>query len=477
MRWGFEMRDHTITLERRFAPFAAKMQQAGLPDLVIDAFRYSYAQLLHGETGYIPGDLAQPVAKAPDYERLDPKLANIGREVLARTVMLKLNGGLGTSMGMSGPKSLVPVKQGLSFLDITVRQVQHLRQTANIRMPLLLMDSFTTQEATLAALAACSDFEQDLPFDFLQHKIPKIWKHDFSPAVWPDEPEKEWCPPGHGDIYAALVTSNMLAQLLEQDYTYLFVSNSDNLGAVLDPLILGYIADAEVPFLMEVAQRTSADRKGGHLAQQPNGQLILREAAQCPPEEIDDFQNIEKYRYFNTNNLWIHLPSLYAVLNQTNGVLDLPLIRNEKPVDPTRPDSPRVYQLETAMGSAIGVFQGAEALCVPRRRFAPVKKNGDLLALWSDAYELTEDYQIVVIPTLEGSAPTVTLDDRYFGLISDLLLRFPHGAPSLLQCTAFEVQGDVRFGRNVVVQGRVRLVNLGPEPMMIADETVLTGDQ
>src|SRR5690606_26731533 len=144
--------------------------------------------------------------------------------------------------------------------------------------------------------------------------------------------------------------------------------------------------EKQLPFLMEVADRTRADSKGGHLARRPDGQLILREIAQCPPDELEKFQDIDRYGYFNTNNLWLHLPTLRKILDERKGVLGLPLIRNEKPVDPTNLKSYRVYQLETAMGSAIAVFPGAQAVCVPRTRFLPIKKNNDLLVLWSDAY-------------------------------------------------------------------------------------------
>ena len=212
----------------------------------------------------------------------------------------------------------------------------------------------------------------------------------------PADREKEWCPPGHGDIYTALVTSNMLELLLSEGYEYAFVSNSDNLGAELDLQILGYFAANRVPFLMEVADRTPADRKGGHLAQRPDGQLILRESAQCPPDEEAEFQDIKRYRYFNTNNLWINLRSLEHRLEEHQGVMPLPLIRNEKPVDPPNPETPRVYQLETAMGAAIAVFEGAQAMRVPRSRFAPVKKNSDLLVIMSDAYRLGEDYRLAL---------------------------------------------------------------------------------
>jgi UTP--glucose-1-phosphate uridylyltransferase len=456
----------------RFLPFAAKMKKAGHSELAIHFFQHYYQQLVAGATGHMDSNLAGPVTTLPHYDELTAEHRAQGEAALARAIVLKLNGGMGTSMGMDGPKSLVPVKGGLSFLDIIVRQILHLRQRTGVRLPLVLMNSFVTQEATLAALESYPDLSQEIALTFVQSENPKIWADTLEPVLWPDDPSKEWCPPGHGDIYASLVTSGMLVQLLAAGYEYAFVSNADNLGAVLDPAILGYFALEKLPFLMEVADRTAADRKGGHLAQRPDGQLILRELSQCPPAELDLFQDIERYRYFNTNNLWIHLPSLQQLLNTHGNLLDLPLIRNEKPVDPTQPTSPRVYQLETAMGSALALFQGAQAIRVARNRFVPVKKCNDLLLLWSDVYELDEAY----LPRLAAACrtlPLVTLDDAYYALIGDLRLRFPYGSPSLIAANSLSVKGNVHFGRAVTIRGDVRIEHNGPDPLYIPDNAVL----
>ena len=452
-------------MEERFMPFAARMEAVGMPSLIQAIFRHHYQLLSAGETGYIDSDEAQSVDRLPDAEQLSDHYAEAGRAVLDEVVILKLNGGLGTGMGMNGPKSLLPVKQGLSFLDITVKQVQHMRHQTGARVPLVLMNSFSTQAQTLDDLGKHRDFVQDVPLDFVQHKAPKIWADSLQPAQWPADPAKEWCPPGHGDIYPTLISSGILQQLLDQGYQYIFVSNSDNLGAVLDTKLLGYFAQHELPFMMEVADRTAMDRKGGHLARRPNGQLILRELAQCPPDEEPLFQDIDRYRYFNTNNLWIHLPTLDRVLKERQGILGLPLIRNRKPVDPTQADSPQVYQLETAMGSAIAVFQGAQAMRVPRSRFVPIKKNNDLLALWSDVYELTEDFHVRLNPQCKEGPPLIDLDPDYYKLIGDLYARFPEGAPSLLECRSLRVKGDVRFGKDAQLRGNVHVVNVQDEPL------------
>ena len=381
-------------------------------------------------------------------------------------MVIKLNGGLGTTMGMEGPKSLIEVKDGLSFLDIIARQILHTRKEHNVRLPLVLMNSFITQAKTRAALKAYPKLRQDVSLDFLQHKTPKIWQDDLSPVNWPDGPEKEWCPPGHGDIYLALQTSGVLQQLLDKGYMYAFVSNSDNLGATVDPTILGYFAQEKLPFLMEVAERTAADSKGGHLASSLDGGLLLREVAECPPEEMEEFQDIQRYSYFNTNNLWIHPPTLQQTLEQQQGVLGLPLIRNEKPVDPTQPDTRQVYQLETAMGHAIALFPEAQAVQVNRARFLPVKSTNDLLALWSDAYVLNDDYTIQLNPARQSEqALLVDLDKTHYGHFHQLKAHFPRTVPSLVNCNQFRIAGNIYFDAYVILEGEVCLRHNDERPL------------
>lgn len=459
-----------MIVQADFAPFAEKMQAERLPEIVIRTFQYYYEQLAAGETGLIPEAAIRPLASLPDLEHLPAGLADSGRAALPQTILLKLNGGLGTGMGLAKAKSLLIVKEGLTFLDIIARQA--LRSN----VPLVLMNSFATRADSLATLARYPALAGPIPLDFVQHKVPKVCQADLAPATWPQDPDLEWCPPGHGDIYTALMTSGLLETLLANDYVYAFVSNADNLGAQLDPLILGYFAERDLPFLMEVAERTPADRKGGHLAQRASdGRLLLRESAQCPVEDTDAFQDIARHRYFNTNNLWLNLPALKRLLDEKGSVLGLPLIRNSKTLDPRDPTSPKVYQLETAMGAAISLFEGAAALRVPRTRFAPVKTCDDLLAVRSDAYVLTEDWRIVPNPARRLSGPPVlSLDPQFYKLIDNLEARFPFGPPSLVDCERLTVRGDVRFGRNVVCRNASEVINETGEQAAIPDGQVVS---
>jgi UTP--glucose-1-phosphate uridylyltransferase len=264
----------------------------------------------------------------------------------------------------------------------------------------------------------------------------------------------------------------MLDRLLEAGYRWAFMSNSDNLGAVLEPRILAWIAREEIPFVMEITDRTEADRKGGHIAARPGGGgYLLRETAQTPKEDLQALQDIGRHRYVNTNNLWIDLEALRRTLDERDGVLGLPLIVNEKTVDPGDKSTPAVYQLETAMGAAVGAFEGARPVRVPRTRFSPVKTTEDLLALRSDAYVLTADARVELAPERAGTPPVVDLDDEYYKLLRDFEVRFAEGAPSLVEADRLSVEGDVEFGRDVVVRGKVRVQG----PRRVEDGAVLEG--
>jgi len=458
----------------RFAPFADKMRDAGLPAIAVDCFRYYFERYLRGDTGTVPESSITPLEDVADATEL-ARYRDAGRRAVERAVVVKLNGGLGTSMGLSAAKSLLPAKDGLSFLDIIVRQVLHLRRVYGCPLPLVLMNSFRTRADSQKVLARYPELAGELPADFLQHKVPRITKDAGAPAAWPGNPEHEWCPPGHGDLYPALVSSGLLDALLARGMRWAFVSNSDNLGAVLDVDILGWIASEEIPFVMEVADRSEADKKGGHLARDRAGRLLLRESAQCRKEDEAVFQDVLRHRYFNTNNLWIDLEVLARVLRERGGILGLPMITNEKPVDPDDPASPRVVQLETAMGAAIAVFEGARAVRVARDRLVPVKTTSDLLVLWSDAYELAADFRVVASPRRTEPDLVVDLDPKYYRQVADLQARFPEGAPSLVRCRRFVVRGDVRFGGGAVVEGDVRVVHDGPEQRVVPAGTVLQG--
>ncbi|MEO5851019.1 MAG: UTP--glucose-1-phosphate uridylyltransferase [Nocardioides sp.] len=431
-----------------------KMTQAGVDPTAIDVFAHYYRLLEHGETGMIPESAIDPLdmPAIADVEVAD----DVADEALRGTVVIKLNGGLGTSMGMDRAKSLLCVRRGLSFLDIIARQVLHARQAHDARLPLIFMNSFRTSADTMAALARYEDLPvEGLPLEFLQNKEPKLLVDSLAPVSYPKDPDLEWCPPGHGDLYTALLGTGLLDTLIEAGYRYCFVSNADNLGAVPDPQVAGWFATSGAPFAIEAVRRTPSDKKGGHFARRKNdGRIVLRETAQTLPADRKALADLDRHRFCSTNNLWFDLVAMRDTLVSRQGVLGLPLIRNVKSVDPGKPSTPQVIQIESAMGAAIEVFADARTIEVGRDRFVPVKTTNDLLILRSDVYDLGRDFVLDKVP---AEVPYIELDEDHYKLVGDFDKRFPEGAPSLKDATALRVEGDWTFGRGVRIVGDVSI--------------------
>merc|ERR1719217_1945110 len=448
--------------------YETKMKAEGLSDAAIAAFKYNLGVLTSGADLMIPEATIKAVDSLPDYASLtaeDPSL-------LQETVMVKLNGGLGTGMGLEKAKSLLDLKDGMTFLDFIAKQVTDMRAKFGVPLAFMLMNSFATSADTLEHLSKYADLQSaGLPLEFVQNKAPKLTEADLTPASWPSKPECEWCPPGHGDLYPAMLGTESLDKLLAQGFKYMFVSNSDNLGATMDVKLLTWFAESGKPFAMECAQRTDADKKGGHLAADgTTGGLLLRESAQCPDEDEKEFQNVGKYKYFNTNNLWVNLEALKKTMDENDGVLPLPVIKNGKTVDPRDKKSTKVLQLETAMGAAIASFPGAQAILIPRERFAPVKTTNDMLALMSDAYTITDDFRMVLKAERAGAPPNVKLDGAY-KFVDQLMTLVPNGPPSLIGCSKLTIEGKVALAAGVVFKGEVKVVNEGGESKTLAAGT------
>jgi UTP--glucose-1-phosphate uridylyltransferase len=448
--------------------FISKMERENFPPLVMDTFTHYYKKVVSGETGLVSDKEIRPVTpdEIEDATRIK-EYANSGRKALRHAVIIKLNGGLGTSMGLTKAKSLLTVKNKKTFLEIIVKQAE----TWGVK--LALMNSFSTHEDTIDALSLINPSE--FPQLFIQNKFPKILQENLAPATWPMNPDLEWNPPGHGDIYSAIYTSGVLDRLLENGIEYAFISNSDNLGATMDESLLGYFSENRLPFMMEVVPRTPSDVKGGHIARHINGRLILRESAQCPKDEMDAFKDIKRYRFFNTNNIWLNLKSLKTLIKKHH-TINLPLIKNHKTLDPRNENSPKVFQVETAMGAAISLFEGAAIVRVAPSRFSPVKKCNDLLAIRSDRFVFLEKDNLMLNPKIGSRTITIVLDPKYYRKIDDFDERFSEGIPSLIDCDSLTIDGDVRFEKNVIIKGRVVIKNNGESQAIIKQGSVIDKD-
>lgn len=445
-----------------------RMRARGISSEAMRVFRHFYHQLEDGALGVIPEATIEPLGQIQRLVAVDVT-AEQAQRALSQTAIIKLNGGLGTTMGMDGAKSALPVVGGLSFLEIIAEQTLALRKRWGVDVPLVFMNSFRTSAETLEALSRFPELELDgVPLEFLQNAEPKLRARDLCPVDWPADPELEWCPPGHGDVFVAMMTSGVVETLLERGIRYAFISNADNLGATCDPDVAGWMLDHDLPYVAEVCERTPSDRKGGHLAvRKSDGRLVLRDTAMVYPGEEEYFRDIERHSTFHANNIWVNLEALDRRMTQHKGILGLPIIVNRKTVDPADPTSTKVIQLESAMGTAIEIFEGSEALLVPRTRFRPVKTTNDLLLMRSDFFSLGDECRVVA--ARPGREPFVDLDDAYFKLLPQFDERFQHGVPSMRECTSLTVCGDVSFGRDVRCVGSVVVKGVDHVP----DGTVL----
>jgi len=424
-----------------------------------NSFANLFERFLQARGPSIDWELIKPPAdgmirKYDDIKRLEtPKITGHEQAMLSKLVVVKLNGGLGTSMGCTGPKSLISVRSGLNFLDLTVQQIEHLNKTYNVNVPLVLMNSFNTEDDTKKILRKYNNCQVDIKM-FNQHRFPRINKETLLPVATKDpySPKDAWYPPGHGDFYMALYDSGLIEEFKAAGKEIIFLSNIDNLGATVDINILSsMISNPENEYCMEVTDKTRADVKGGTLIEY-EGRARLLEIAQVPKEYVDEFKSVAKFKIFNTNNLWCRVDAVDR-LCKNGQIEDMEIIVNEK----TLSNGTNVIQLETASGAAIKNFNSAIGINVPRSRFLPVKKTSDLMLVMSNLYELKSGSLIMSQDRQFKTTPLVKLGDEHFKKVSKFLSRFKT-IPDVLEADHLTVSGDVSFGKDVSLKGTVIII-------------------
>ena len=394
------------------------------------------------------------------YALLDDDLEEKGKKHLSEVVVIKLNGGLGTTMGLETPKSLVAVRAENSFLDITTQQLNTFNTSFNTHIPFYLMDSDRTLKLTLEFISDKYDLKH-----FSQHMFPRINKETEAPLdAGVGDRESEWCPPGHGDIFLSLECSGALDELLNAGIYYAFVSNGDNLGATLDLKILGHMVDNNIDFLIETTPKTKADVKGGTLIRYKD-KLSLLERAQVEDSHLNEFEDVVKFQIFNTNNIWVDLRALKQ--KSVESQFNLPVIVNEKVVNGTP-----CVQLETAMGAAVSVFDKSVSVIVDRSRFMPVKKTSDLLVMRSDAVESNKEGYINISNQRNPALlPLISLDSSYESL--DNFEKAFVSIPSLVNCQSLHVEGAFIFESDVEISGTVVLKNESDTPYVLKNKKLM----
>lgn len=402
------------------------------------AFGLAALMRLEGES-HIREKSISPVGDLPLLEDLKKPVGKELKRLQSQVTIIKLNGGLGTSMGMKRPKSLLEVRKDRTFMDVMVAGAKD--------QPLVLVNTFATHQSTSEYLKSRDMSEVGMLFS--EAKFPRLDMTEDHIKIPDLEGDQRWSPPGHVYVYEELYRSGMLDNLIEQGREYAFISNADNLGATVDYSIPHYMDQERIRFLLEAVRRRPSDIKGGHLAMQ-DGHLILREVAQCHPNDQEAFEDYNKHRYFNSNNIWIHLRSLRAEI-ESKGSLHAPVILNQKDVD-----GRLIIQLEGAMGAVIETLRG-EAIRVPSSRFSPVKKLGDYLTVMSDAYKLNmKRGSLQLAKKRSGVSPKV--DIKGIPIEPESISRMcPYGVPSLIDCKSLNIFGNVIFEKGAKISGDVEI--------------------
>ncbi|KAK8630500.1 hypothetical protein V6N13_079292 [Hibiscus sabdariffa] len=405
------------------------------------------------------------VALPYHYVELDPISEDPAetKKLLDKLVVLKLNGGLGTTMGCTGPISLISVRSGFTFLDLFVAQIQNLNMKYGCNVPLVLMNSFNTHDDTMKSVELYSNTNVTVHM-FNQSQYPRLVAEDFTPFPCKGQPGKDgWYPPGHGDLFQSLMNSGKLDAFLAEGKEYVFVANSDNLGAIVDSKILKYLIKNKYEYCMEVTPKTLADVKGGTLISY-DGKVQLLEIAQVPVAHVYEFKSMDEFRAFNTNNLWVSLKAIKMLVEAD--ALNMEIIPNPKEVKGVE-----VIQLETAAGAAIRFFDNDIVFNVPRSRFLPVKATSDLLLVQSDLYTLVDGYFSRNAARAELSNPSIKLGPE-FNKVSNFLSRFK-SIPSIISLDRLSVSGDVWFGANIVLKGKVKIAAKEGVKLEIPDGAIL----
>lgn len=399
------------------------------------------------------------------YDTLSPPPEDLEatKKLLDKLAVLKLNGGLGTTMGCTGPKSVIEVRNGFTFLDLIVIQIESLNKKYGCNVPLLLMNSFNTHDDTQKIVEKYANSNIEI-HTFNQSQYPRLVMEDFQPLPSKGHAGKDgWYPPGHGDVFPSLMNSGKIDALLSQGKEYVFIANSDNLGAIVDIKILNHLINNQNEYCMEVTPKTLADVKGGTLISY-EGRVQLLEIAQVPDAHVNEFKSIEKFKIFNTNNLWVNLKAIKRLVEAD--ALKMEIIPNPKEVDGVK-----VLQLETAAGAAIRFFDHAIGINVPRSRFLPVKATSDLLLVQSDLYTLVDGFVIRNKARTNPSNPSIELGPE-FKKVANFLGRFK-SIPSIVELDSLKVSGDVWFGEGVVLKGNVSIAAKSGVKLEISDGAVL----
>jgi len=443
---------------------SARLKALGITDLEVEGWQKLRTRYLNKDTPDWDHVFPPNHDFFDDYANFqEPSNTDI-KEFLDKVVVLKLNGGLGIRMGLKGPKSAIEVCPGITFLDLTVMHVEHMNTKYMCDIPLVLMNSFNTDEETKKIIHKYAHSKVKIT-TFQQSKFPRFYKDTLNPVPKPGSPfdPKEWYPPGSGDVFPSLMACGMLDKFIKEGKEYIFISNVENLGAVLDMKILAHVFTTKPEFALEVTDRISTDVTGGFLVKHQD-KVHLMELSQVPADKVSHFTP-RNYRYWNTNNLWVSLSAIQRVVSENS--LELDFVVTNVASDSSR----NQMLLETPAGMAIQNFASSRAIHVPRIRYRPVKSTSQLLLAQSNIFQFHKGEMIMNPKREPPTVPLIKLGEE-FSTVAEYTRRVK-SIPDLVELEHLTVSGDVYFGSDIILKGTVIIVANHGERVDLPDGAVL----
>lgn len=294
--------------------------------------------------------------------------------VAGEVAALVLNGGMATRFG-GAVKGVVPVLPGrdeLSFLAIKLAGLRTVARAVKGHVPVVLMNSFATAAATREHLDAIAwaGMPVDERLSFEQSLLPRVLADGTPLPELPNAQHLEdthvYAAPGHGDTLRRVRDSGTLARLAARGVRHLLISNVDNLGASLDPVVLGAhleAVDRGAALSVEVVARAPGDA-GGCVAR-VDGRPQIIEGFRLPAGT-----DLADYPHFNTNTLWVTVEAL----REPYPLTWFPV---HKSITGPRGEKIEVVQFEQLVGQ-LSEFVQTACLEVDRGRFLPIKTREEL---------------------------------------------------------------------------------------------------
>ncbi|XP_052192369.1 UTP--glucose-1-phosphate uridylyltransferase-like isoform X2 [Diospyros lotus] len=369
------------------------------------------------------------------------------KKFLDKLVVLKLNSGLGTEIGFDGPKSVIEICNGQTFLDLIVNQIESINSKHECNIPLILLNSIRTHDATLKVVEKYSKRNIDIN-TLCERQSHPVNKQDSKNELDFD----------HQELFLSLKNSGTLDALLLQGKEYILVVKSDNFGAVIDSKILNHLIQNRIQYCMEVIPNISSDFEGSILHSH-EGEFQLSDIAQMPQKH-----SLEKFKLLDTGNLWMNLKAVKRLF-ETDA-----LTVESYPVSKKVSDDEILLQDRRAT-SAMRFFHRTIGVNVPQSRFQPLMATSDLLLVQSDLYTYAEGILTRNNARVKPANPSIELG-REFEKLSNFRSRFK-SIPSIIELDSLKVTGDVWFGAGITLKGKVTITAKQGMKLEIPDGVVL----